>query len=114
MSIDNIAEGMIAERDILGPPIPPPSIVRGTIGWIDATNHFDLGQEEESGPHLFRVTLFAGKDPNTAPKPGVATGRQVVCQLGLWPMSLVPPAGMQCLVAFADRDFETPGAGVII
>lgn len=103
------------EHDIVGTPdeYAPTIVERGVVGWEDAEEWFELGDETNGGLTLVRVQLFKGRDPGVAPKPGVAQGYRVLVALadGFF---RIPPNRSECVIAFPGGDVQTPGAGVLL
>ena len=100
-------------RDLFPPP-QPPYILSGTVGWDGVEKAADIDTTSDDGVTLVRVTLHANSpagSPTTAS--GAANGNPILCRL-TWPLWVIPPIGMQCLVAFAHGQTMTSGAGVII
>ncbi len=91
----------------------PPAIANGTIGWDGVEKAADIDTTADDGVTLVRVTLHSGA-PQGAPTAasGAANGQQILCRI-TWPLWVIPPKGMQCLVAFPDGLTRTPGAGII-
>jgi hypothetical protein len=103
------------EQDLVGTPdeYAPTVFERGIIGWDDAEDWFELGDETNGGLTVVRVQLFKGRDPNTPPKAGVAQGHRVLVALadGFF---RIPPKGGECIVAFPGGDIQTVGAGILL
>jgi hypothetical protein len=103
------------EVDLLGTPdeYAPTLLERGIVGWDDAEDWFELGDETNGGLTLVRVQLFKGRDPNIAPKAGLAQGHRVLVAVtdGFF---RIPPKGSECIVAFPGGDVQTPGAGILL
>lgn len=103
------------EHDIVGTAdeYAPTILERGIVGWDDAEDWFELGDETNGGLTVVRVQLFKGRDPTTPPKPRVAQGHRVLVALGDG-FFRIPPKGSECIVAFPGGDVQTPGAGILL
>ncbi len=101
------------EQDLFGWGAEPLVFEPGTVGWDDTEEHFDVGTADNDGNTLVRVTLVRGRDPNTRPKPGVASGHRVLAQLGSG-LFRIPPKGTRVMVGFATAFATTPGAAFIV
>lgn len=87
----------------------------GTVGWDDGTDDLDQGSTGNDGNTLIKVQLFRGKDPATPPKPGVAQGIKLLCQISsMFGIYWIPPAGTRVLVAIPAGMSQTQGAALII
>ena len=103
------------EQDIVGTPdeYAPTILERGIVGWDDAEDWYELGDETNGGLTVVRVQLFKGRDPTTTPKKGVAQGHRVLVALpeGFF---RIPPKGSECIVAFPSGDIQTAGGGILL
>jgi hypothetical protein len=104
------------ENDVLGTPdeFAQSEIVRGTVGWDDSSPVLDLGDStKEGGTTLLKVTLYRGRDATKRPEKGRAQGHRILVSL-LDGFFRIPPRGSECVIAIADGDYETPGAGILM
>lgn len=102
------------EAEVFRKEEPAFTVERGTVGWADASDHHDLGSDDNDGTTLVRVTIFRGsRATGKSPQDGVANGLQVLAQVS-GPFWAVPPPGQAVLVAFPGGDIETPGNGIIM
>jgi hypothetical protein len=103
------------EQDVVGTPeeYAPTVFERGIVGWDDAEDWFELGDETNGGLTVVRVQLFKGRDPTTPPKQGIAQGHRLLVALpdGFF---RIPPKGSECIVAFPGGDIQTAGAGILL
>lgn len=91
-----------------------PGVEVGTVGWDGEDEHADVGTQENGGVTLIKVQLYRGKDSTSDVKPGVAQGHKILARLNGYPLWVIPPRGLECMVLFPGGFATTPGAGVIV
>lgn len=90
----------------------------GVCGWDGDKTQADVvikgdGTDAVTGRSLVKVTLFEGRDRTKRPVAGQAQGQKIKCQL-LWPLTVVPPLGMQVVLLCVGGKRGTPGCWVIL
>jgi hypothetical protein len=101
-------------------PLTPPTfdgpLAEGTIGWAsDGGNAIDLGDTDNDGNTLVRVTLFRGRDATAQPQQagGIAQGQELLCRVQTSLLE-IPVYGSRVLVAIPEPWGMAPGGPVIL
>ncbi len=85
----------------------------GTVGWANVEEHVLLGDLDNDGHTLIRVTLYAGRTQGTPAVAGVADGHEILCHAadGVF---RIPPKGARAYVIIPAGMEGLTGAGVIV
>ena len=101
------------DEQMFYPPVQPPELELGVVGWPGEDKVCDIGTEDNDGHTLVRVTLYAGTEAGACPPSGEAAGYRVTVRT-TGPLFFVPPKGTEVVVAFPSGFGMAPGNGVLL